>query len=623
MTIMSMRLAKIVPVAIFSLIALSGGAQIVSGLIAQSEFQSAQRSFAELRAIDQLVLRLSLLQKGIEYDILETQEKFEDASATRGLDGLDGGLDQALAASKSLSEKIIQAKEVSKKLGLPDMAVKLDAVQLRYASFYTFGLDMAKVYMAEGNQGGNKLMGKFDQVAESLQEEIQATHALVEGVANRTSDKIKADQQTAADNQARVLWIMHGLTVLSILGGISLSIFVLRRLLVPLTGATEAMNQLGKGNLEATVNGITRKDEIGDLAKAFGNFRQSMIEKMSAERAELAAREQARETRAIAETDRMDELNRTRHVVATLGKALENLANGDLTHRIRSRFDGDYDALRTDFNMSANRLEDAISSIHEIANGIQVNSAQVHDSSRSLSKRTEQQAAALEETASSLDEITVTVKQSSLRAGEIRKKVDEAQHQATQSDEIVRNAILAMGNIEDSSRQISQIINVIDEIAFQTNLLALNAGVEAARAGDAGKGFAVVAQEVRELAQRSSSAAKEIWALIDRSNLAVSSGVSLVNQTGQTLAVIQNQVSDINDSVKMIVTASTEQAQGLSEINAALNQMDQVTQKNAAMSEDATGVADQLAQKSRVLAERINMFTINANADEHDRVRAA
>ena len=192
--------------------------------------------------------------------------------------------------------------------------------------------------------------------------------------------------------------------------------------------------------------------------------------------------------------------------------------------------------------------------------------------------------------------------------------VDEARRSTEQSSAVVQNAVSAMGRIEQASGEIGQIINVIDEIAFQTNLLALNAGVEAARAGDAGKGFAVVAQEVRELAQRSANAAKEIKTLISRSGDEVQSGVKLVTATGEALGQIQNHVVKINEHVHSIATAAREQSTGLSEVNTAVNHMDQMTQQNAAMVEESTASSNRLADEASNLARLITRIKLDDTA---------
>ncbi|MBP7650287.1 MAG: methyl-accepting chemotaxis protein, partial [Phenylobacterium sp.] len=230
-----------------------------------------------------------------------------------------------------------------------------------------------------------------------------------------------------------------------------------------------------------------------------------------------------------------------------------------------------------------------------------------------LSRRTEQQAASLEETAAALDEITATVKKSADGASHARAVVQTAKTGAADGGEIVRQAVLAMGEIEKSSTQISQIIGVIDEIAFQTNLLALNAGVEAARAGEAGKGFAVVASEVRALAQRSAEAAKEIKALISASSTQVGSGVQLVGKTGQALEMLVAQVDEIDGLVGEIAASAKEQATGLNEVNAAVNKMDQVTQQNAAMVEESTAAAHALNGEAVELRRLMGDFRTGAD----------
>ncbi|MDM9627270.1 methyl-accepting chemotaxis protein [Rhizobium sp. S152] len=296
--------------------------------------------------------------------------------------------------------------------------------------------------------------------------------------------------------------------------------------------------------------------------------------------------------------------------ISHLADALRHLSEGDLTKSVTTPFVPSMEQLRHDFNAAVTKLSETMQTIGDNSRAIAAGSREVGTSADSFSKRTEQQAASIEETAAALEQITTTVNDSSHRADEAGKLVAKTKLGAEQSGEVVRNAVAAMGQIEQSSREITNIIGVIDDIAFQTNLLALNAGVEAARAGEAGKGFAVVAQEVRELAQRSASAAKEIKALITTSSELVRNGVDLVGQTGRALETIVGQVAEINVNVAAIVEGSKEQATGLKEINTAVNQMDQATQQNAAMVEESTAASHTLAAEAEALRNLVAQFKL-------------
>ena len=295
-----------------------------------------------------------------------------------------------------------------------------------------------------------------------------------------------------------------------------------------------------------------------------------------------------------------------------LADALQALSMGDLRHRMAQNLSGEYAKLGVDFNKAISHLEEVMGAIAGNASGIHAGAGEISTAADDLSRRTEQQAATLEETAAALDEITVTVRKTATGAKACAAVVLAARGDAQTSGDVVQQAVSAMSEIESSAQQISQIIGVIDEIAFQTNLLALNAGVEAARAGDAGKGFAVVASEVRALAQRSAEAAKEIKALISASTAQVTSGVQLMGQTGEALQRIVGRVAEIDGLVSEIAASAQEQSVGLAQVNTAVNQMDQVTQQNAAMVEQSTAASHNLAQEAEGLAASVAMFQVGA-----------
>jgi methyl-accepting chemotaxis protein len=295
-------------------------------------------------------------------------------------------------------------------------------------------------------------------------------------------------------------------------------------------------------------------------------------------------------------------------VVDTLADSLRRVAEGDLTTRVTAALSGRYQQIKDDFNTAVESLRQTVTAISASTSGLNTASVEIATASDDLSRRTEQQAASLEQTAAALDQITATVKRSASGATQASSAASNARSDAARSGEVMTDAVAAMGEIERSSREISQILGVIDEIAFQTNLLALNAGVEAARAGDAGRGFAVVAQEVRLLAQRSAEAAKEIKALILDSTGHVERGVRLVGDTGQALGGIVARITEIDTLVSEIAQSAQEQALGLNQVNTAVNQMDHVTQQNAAMVEQVTAAAGALKSEAGELGRLVARF---------------
>lgn len=387
--------------------------------------------------------------------------------------------------------------------------------------------------------------------------------------------------------------------------------FTARSIVGPMSKLQDSLRSMAEGNMEGDRDLENRRDEIGMLARAVSTLREVISAKTQADADKEAVRSAEERKRLESEASERGALaEQTDAAVQQLAEALQGLANGDLTRHIATPFIPSLDQLRTDFNLAVEKLRGAMQKVADNASAIASGAQEIRSASDDLAKRTENQAASIEETAAALEEITTTVSDSSGRAQEAGKLVRQTKENAEHSGRVVRNAVDAMGKIEASATEIGNIIGVIDEIAFQTNLLALNAGVEAARAGDAGKGFAVVAQEVRELAQRSAKAAKEIKELINTSNDHVKNGVSLVGETGTALQEIVTQVQHVDGNVSAIVEASKEQATGLKEINTSVNTMDQGTQQNAAMVEQSTAAAHSLASEAEALFQLLAQFDI-------------
>lgn len=365
--------------------------------------------------------------------------------------------------------------------------------------------------------------------------------------------------------------------------------------------------------LESLIHAIV-KDQIGFLQK---NRAKKTANKVSAiVKAALVDMDLAIAVYLDAQKDARMKEQQEKEVLSTqrdeaikvLDQSLMQLANGDLTVRIDGELAPEFQQIKTNFNEVAASLQKTISEIREQATEAFSSVHELSSATNDLSRRTEGQAASLEETSAALEEITAIANQAALRTKETQVAVQLATNETTSSREVVEQTVNAMSEIERSSKKITEIIDVIDDISFQTNLLALNAGVEAARAGDAGRGFAVVAQEVRALAQRSATEAREIKVLIKQASDDVERGVSLVNETGEALLSIGNRIREINTDIDTIVTSSHEQQTGIREINCAVNSLDTVTQQNAAMVEQTNAATQNLALVAQNLLALIDKF---------------
>ncbi|MDR3513717.1 MAG: methyl-accepting chemotaxis protein [Caulobacteraceae bacterium] len=534
-----------------------------------------------------------------------------------------------------------------------DLSSQLRGFLLTHDATYAAGAEADYQKVEDGLAGLRGLVRSPDQrsrleaiaraaaadYAEAVQPEIklggdpatvgQALAIINAGVNRRDTDAFKgavkafedAEHQLLAEREVSENRAVAGSRV-ALIGGVALAIalsglmgWLLARMIArPVRQMTDTMRALAAGDHAIEVPAVGRRDEVGEMAAAVLAFKDAAVAKVRLERQAADERSGAEQERRRNEADRAAAAAAQARVVEALAEGLAKLSAGDLTYAVSEPFAAEYEQLRADFNSAVAALREAMGSIAAATGGIRSGSDEISSASDDLSRRTEQQAASLEETAAALDEITATVKRSAGGAQQAAVVVTSARTDAIRSGEVVREAVSAMGEIEQSSGQITQIIGVIDEIAFQTNLLALNAGVEAARAGDAGRGFAVVAQEVRALAQRSAEAAKEIKTLIAASSSQVERGVRLVGDTGEALSGIVVKVAEIDGLVTDIARSAQEQAVGLEQVNTAVNQMDQVTQQNAAMVEQATAAAANMRSEAVELAHLVGRFKTGAQA---------
>ncbi|MGE6739821.1 methyl-accepting chemotaxis protein [Allorhizobium pseudoryzae] len=442
-------------------------------------------------------------------------------------------------------------------------------------------------------------------------------------MAHKDMTAVEARAATTGTFYRSLAYTASGVAVIVLLGGIAL---FRRRAISPLQDMQRYMTALATGDLESPVPHADRKDEVGHMAQAVAHFREAALEKerleQDADRHEQQTSEERNRQLAI-ETQRAATLKK---VIDDLGAGLDRLSRFNIHVTLDEPFDEEFEVLRNNFNRSLAVFQQTMRRVLGKADEIRANAESLDGSADNLAHRTEKQAAALEETAAALDEITSNIAASSGLTKNTMTKSNHARENVGRSAEIVRQAIDAMSRIEDASQRIGSITGLIDEIAFQTNLLALNAGVEAARAGEAGKGFAVVAQEVRALAQRSANAAQEIHALITHSTNEVAGGVALVSRTGEALKEIENDIASIAGDIETIALGTSEQSDVLQAINTSVNQMDQITQQNAAMVEEMNAASHSLTEEVGEMVALVNQFVSREDEvqiDPRPRRRAA
>ena len=526
--------------------------------------------------------------------IAAASTRYRQVQAQYMLEATDGGRDADLKALSAIKDDIADAQENYEPTVMDGKERELaSAFEKKWQAYAGLQDQLAELVKKRG--GEKAAISFYTDTSKTSFDEFQK--ALDEALAFQVAGANDAGNRSAAVFESARDWIWRAVGAAAFLS-ICIGLMLVRAVSSPLRLMTRTMTELAGGNLEVEIPAAKRKDEIGKLAGAMKAFKD-----------QLAAAERSKS-------------EQTEIIVSSIGSGLDSLAKGDLTRRVTADLTGPFAKLKDDFNGAVARLQTTIATIRTSTSGISAGATEISQAAHNLSKRTEQQAASLEETAAALEQITATIKKTALNAKETSTIVTTAKSAAEDGGRVVETAIHAMGEIEQSSKKITDIIGVIDEIAFQTNLLALNAGVEAARAGDAGKGFAVVASEVRALAQRSSEAAKQIKTLIKTSGEQVNSGVKLVGGSGAALKRIADQVIEINNLVSEMAQGAQQQATGIEQVSAAVTQMDEVTQQNAAMVEESTEASRNLATETSELSNIVSFFKVAASESTQEKKTA-
>jgi methyl-accepting chemotaxis protein len=624
-----------------SLKAFADGAKALSGKI--DTLASSSRAGPLAKPISDLNAQVAAIGKA--FDAVQQAQQTAGDSPTIGVVG------KAVTDAQTLIDDTASAFKDSPTLEGEQMrraAMAMARAQLQYAAtlddrvksdFNAAAAEFNAIFAASSvaqdgkdslNLDVNNFVGAFKEASAAELAYAQATDALVKAfdplaapikdLGDAVAATGAADGGLAAAQADAEAMIDLAAAIAIVIGLISI-VLVARSLAKPLRKLDAAMTRLAGGDLAVEPPALGRSGVYASIARAFERIKQAMVEDDQQARAATARREARLADEAVrreTEAEREAAAREQERTVSALAEACERLSEGALTFRISAEFPPAYQKVKDDFNGAIAQMQSAVAVISDSVRGIRVNADAVAHASDDLSRRTEQQAATLEETASALGEITQTVKKAAESALHAREVVVAADGDAQKGAVVVKQAVEAMDGIAKSAQQITHIIGVIDEIAFQTNLLALNAGVEAARAGEAGRGFAVVASEVRALAQRSAEAAKEIKGLISASTAQVGHGVELVAETGAALQRIMAQVADVNAVITAIAAGAREQSTGLDEVNVALGRMDQVTQQNAAMVQQSTATSRSLSHETMELSRLVDQFEI----DDDDEIEA-
>ena len=598
------------------------GATMTAASLATVAISGAQQAeLADVREqmnlLQGVFLPLDKATRDLQVDVIQVQQFLTDAAATHHADSFDDAAKYTAdfyKQSDSVRSLLRRLEKSDAASAAHAMADKLSTLESGFKTYDAKGVAMAHIYIDRGVEAGNVEMESFDKMSEQLFAQLDSLLADVNTLDQQREQAVGgAVRRVEKGSETLVAWafLSVGLGIVVILG----AFWIVRSgVVAPLARLAAQIHEVARDNLAVEITERNRRDEIGEMARAIDEFREG---RMELRRLESEARKMLAHTesdRAKNEASRANAAAQLTRVVQNLGGGLQELSEGNLLARIDQAFAAEYEGLRRDFNETAAKLAATLNVVVDASQSLRAGVEQITVASDDLARRTERQSVTLEQSAAALRVLGQTLNQSAEESSKTKDIISIAKKDAIESVEIVRRTSEAIVGIHESSQKIASIIGVIDEIAFQTNLLALNAGVEAARAGEAGRGFAVVAAEVRALAQRSADAAKEIKTLISRASMEVSHGVSLVEESGRAFDRISDQISQIDNGIADIAVQAIEQSATLKQVNVAFCELDQVTQQNAAMAEQATAACHSLTSQTEALAEMVRHFVVEPAA---------